>query len=281
MIHSNVVSLWRMLELKASPFIRAAMQIERIKSVAESGANDSQMDALISVAESPQPIVHLDQLISFTVPLNANLTRIASQRLKDQILTGQMTWNDLARSINEVGDRLKDELDGAVLFVADPRFSHLLETARDPFPEGISEAFPSAVFEMSEAGKCLALHRATAAAFHSIRALEVGLLALARFLSVPDPTKGTDRNWALILKKIKEAQDTRYAAKDRMPGMVGAKVEAAYATFDAVKGPWRNPTMHVERVYQLDEAEHILNSVRVVFENVAAICDENGQPSTV
>ena len=56
------------------------------------------------------------------------------------------------------------------------------------------------VFELDEAAKCLALGRSTAAVFHLMRAMEVGIRSVARCLGIPDPLKPAERNWGSILK---------------------------------------------------------------------------------
>ncbi len=109
-----------------------------------------------------------------------------------------------------------------------------------------------------------------------MRALEVPIRALATFLGIPDPTRPIEKNWAIVLSAIKVAMDTKYTAKARMPGSDGAKVEALYATLDAIKNPWRNATMHTENTYLPHEADHIMMCVNHFIMNMAQLCDENG-----
>jgi hypothetical protein len=47
---------------------------------------------------------------------------------------------------------------------------------------------------------------------------------------------------------------------------------------DAVKNPWRNATMHVEKKYTPEEALHIHSSVRGFMMRLADRMDENGIP---
>jgi hypothetical protein len=58
----------------------------------------------------------------------------------------------------------------------------------------------------------------------------------------------------------------------------GALFEELHASLDAVKNPWRNATMHVERKYTDDEAEHVFAAVRGFMMKLASRCDENGDP---
>jgi hypothetical protein len=65
----------------------------------------------------------------------------------------------------------------------------LYEPSKPRFGKNVAEKFSSIAYEIEEAGKCLALERSTAAAFHSIRSLEAGIAALSRCLQIPDPAK--------------------------------------------------------------------------------------------
>lgn len=46
----------------------------------------------------------------------------------------------------------------------------------------------------------------------------------------------------------------------------------------SVKDAWRNSTMHIERRYTDEEAEHILSAVRSFLKKIARRLDEDGLP---
>jgi hypothetical protein len=54
--------------------------------------------------------------------------------------------------------------------------------------------------------------------------------------------------------------------------------EELHASLDAVRNPWRNATMHVERKYTDDEADHIFVAAKGFMAKLASRGDENGQP---
>ena len=134
------------------------------------------------------------------------------------------------------------------------------------------------VFELDEAAKCTALGRPTAAVFHLMRLMEVGVRALARCLQIPDPLKAAERNWGHILGEIKKGVDARYPTAATRSHGDGALFEQLHASLDAVKNPWRNATMHVENKYTDDQAKHIFAAVKGFMEKLADRCDENGEP---
>lgn len=133
-------------------------------------------------------------------------------------------------------------------------------------------------FELDEAAKCRALGRPTAAVFHLMRLMEIGVRATARCLGIPDPLKPAERNWGRILGGIKAGIDAKWpTGSDRISGD-GALFEALHASLDAVKNPWRNATMHVENKYTDSEAEMIFLAVKGFMTRLADRCDENGLP---
>lgn len=140
--------------------------------------------------------------------------------------------------------------------------------------------FPSLTKEISEVGKCLALGRATAAAFHSIRCLEAAIRAMSRCLGIPDPTKGADRSWAKYLGKISGEMDRRWPAPygtTRMSGD-GKLFSELYGALMAMTDPYRNSTAHLDAFYDMDEAEHLVSLTTGLLQRVAARMEENGLP---
>jgi hypothetical protein len=125
---------------------------------------------------------------------------------------------------------------------------------------------------MDEAGKCLGLGRSTASVFHLMRVLEVALHAVYKCLGISIPLLGTDRNWGVIINRIRDNIKARghFSEKDLF--------QELYALLDAVKDAWRNGTMHVEDKKTEDEAETIFIAVRSFMKKVSSRMDETGDP---
>jgi hypothetical protein len=269
-------SAWDMLEINGQSFMHAVQEIRRVQTYMDRASDQEIWKAAIGVDRKPI-IAAAEGIIQATQQLYARASNIAATRLKNALESNEkFTWTDLRSAMVDIDSRLRDELTLVKLFVLSDQESLALGSGQSLLGEFVSDRFPSMLFEIEEAAKCLALGRSTASAFHSMRALEVTIRALAAFLQIPDPTKPAERNWAVVLGAIKAKIDERYPAKSRMPGSEGAKVEALYATLDAIKNPWRNATMHTENVYQPHEANHILQCVNVFVLNLAQLCDENG-----
>ena len=194
-----------------------------------------------------------------------------------------MQYGQLAAKTAEVESRFADHLSDIKLLVLQPSEAQLmlpvdgLLGSIGPHVEGFPAAFPRASQEIEEAAKCLALNRYTAAVFHCMRALECGVRAFANLIGIADPSKPSEKNWGVILKKLSDALDAKWPRGTRLDGTAGAEYEKIYATFDAVKNPWRNATMHVENVYSPHEALHIARCTAMFLVELAKHCDEEGR----
>ena len=51
-----------------------------------------------------------------------------------------------------------------------------------------------------------------------------------------------------------------------------------YALLDAVKGRWRDATMHVEEKYTEDEARRLYQTIENFMRRLAARMDQDGNP---
>jgi hypothetical protein len=149
----------------------------------------------------------------------------------------------------------------------------------DPFDSGlapfnphfrpVSLRFGLANKDIAEAGKCLAFGRHTASVFHLMRVMEVGLRALGASLNDPSLDPKTNPSWGKILARGDKEMQKHLA--DRCPEWRADEnfFSTAQANLRAVKDAWRNPTMHIERNYDPDEAEDVWNTVRAFMRHLS------------
>ena len=78
------------------------------------------------------------------------------------------------------------------------------------FGKDVRVAFPSAIIDIEEAGKCLAFERWTACVFHLMRVMETGLHVLGDSLNLP---LTTNRSWDAVLRKCGEELDKPVAKR--------------------------------------------------------------------
>lgn len=102
--------------------------------------------------------------------------------------------------------------------------------------------------------------------------------AMSRCLGISDPTKGGERSWANMLKKIKNRIDEKWPNSSDKMGGDGRTFDELYGTLAATNNPYRNSTMHLDQKYTMEEAEEIFSAVKAFTRRVANRMDEQGLP---
>ena len=179
------------------------------------------------------------------MPAMKNLSLAVGSVLNQIILAGpavqitQQQIDDIGIAMSRFETVFADESPTfATYFVSQKRAystRHLIEKAENAFSDEIKEKLPAqCVFDIHEAGKCIAFELATAAGFHSVRALE----ALA--LDYVNKRKLTPKHKDLgeYLRVLKEN---------------GAD-QRAITIVDQIRGMRRNPIVHPKDNLQLDDA---------------------------
>lgn len=129
------------------------------------------------------------------------------------------------------------------------------------------DAFPSAVTEVDNAGKCFALDQPTAAVMHLMRALEIPLAALASALDITL----TNANWQTVINEC-----------EREIKALGSKVDKEFyseaaTNFLYFKNAWRNHAMHGRDTYDKRQAFDILQHVGGFMKHLSnRLCEPGG-----
>jgi hypothetical protein len=167
----------------------------------------------------------------------------------------------LGLGVREVRRVLHHELQSKTFMYIPQDKIKYFNDARSLFGRETLDRFPSVIVEVEEAGKCYAAGRDTAAVFHLLRITEAGLKAAAKALSIPTDT---NRSWDSLLKKITSAVQVQHS-RDEWTEFYTDLV----ARLHAVKDAWRNPTMHIEKVYGSEQALDIFNGVSSFMRHLA------------
>jgi hypothetical protein len=275
-------SLWDLMyPLDARRTFTAVGALVRIKAVVEAIKNPPTGNAHDTMTPSTRMTVeeHMGTLMVALSNVSAPVTLEGCKELQEKLgKDKKFTYEDLMVSCEELHKRLMIELSANVFLSLDSEMIKYFKPAYPLFGDEFANRFATdGAFELDEAAKCLALKRPTAAVFHLMRVMEIGIRSLAKCLSVPDPIKPAERNWGIILNHIRDGIEKKWpTSADRATGD-GPLFEELCASLDAVKNPWRNSTMHVKK-YTDDEAEHIFIAVKEFMEKLASRCDENGLP---
>jgi len=168
-------------------------------------------------------------------------------------------WPYVNRTVFDTGKRITDELETKFCFAVSADKVAFFDSA-DAFGNDVADGFRSAKFDISEAGKCLALGRNTACVFHLMRIMEAGLTALAKNFSIvldrPDWHKMID----MIEAAIKAIPNDQNRPEDWRDKQTFFSQCASY--FRVTKDAWRNYTAHGHSKYDEEEARDIYANVR-------------------
>lgn len=226
-------------------------------------------------------VIYVENLIVQLRDLNLNVScKKAKQLITILKMPGSVkdpgavqTWAQYCASLREI---IEFELEGCAIYYLSSRVE-LLEPGEPLFGAAVEKAFPSARYDIAEAGKCLALRRSTACVLHLMRALQSGLICMAQALDKP----ALADNWNTILNEIETE------IRSRNKGTHGEKWKnedepyfAAAAThFRFLKNAWRNHASHAKARYNEEEAEEIYASVRAFMRHLSQRLSEPGDSS--
>ncbi|RIJ20320.1 hypothetical protein D1224_14405 [Henriciella barbarensis] len=224
-----------MKDLNAQRFIQTVTLVSNIRAQIEQWSIEAKGELLTPEFRTFMANQFKD-LSAATGFVGAELAHMAAERYRNELDNNSsvLSVDDMRVAIKDVETRLTDEVGLMGFMVLDRAQYGLLQPAAKLVDWDIERIFPDAARELSEASKCLALQRSTAAVFHAMRMLEVGIQKFSELLNIPDPVKPAERNWAIILSRIKGEIDTKYPQKDRLPSSKGAAFAEIYASLDAI-----------------------------------------------
>ena len=219
-------------------------------------------------------LTHLRAISEDCSDVGLPVSIMAANGLIDTLGRGEIT------SHRELAEPLRDVMKTMARELAVPRFFHIstakiqynepnlfdskVDSLADAIRSNVSTSFPTASFDIAEAGKCLALGRNTACVFHLMRVVEIGLKALGRELEAP--IEGID-SWEDILRKLRDALKLRLF--DKRPDPSKQYFDSLIGYLYAIKTAWRNPTMHIGAKYDEEEAAGIFNAVKIFMRTAA------------
>ncbi|MFD0986748.1 hypothetical protein [Methyloligella solikamskensis] len=255
-------SLLDMLRFHADKFVNLLNLLNLIENLLTDPESFFQTEGNTQLA-----VERLTELETLLQALRLNVSLKKAQQLKMLMAGGNAEMGLLAKSYCEqLRERIEHELDGKALYFVSNN-ARLLDSDEPAFGQRVDECFPSARFDIEEAGKCLALSRGTAAVMHLMRAAEVGLGCLASALKVD----ASNENWNSLLNDIEKEIRSRTAAthgqdwKDREEPFF---TESA-THFRLMKNAWRNHAAHARVKYTTEEAGEIYQSVRAFMRHLS------------
>jgi hypothetical protein len=182
----------------------------------------------------------------------------------DRILSGP----DLEAAIHylsQVVSIVPDESQTKLFFVVSSGTKALLAPTTPRFGEQVDNVFPIAVDDIIDAGRCLALGQGTASVFHLMRVMEAGFRGVAAELGVSYAP-----SWESYERKLKNILDpANYKSLSADQNAKRSFYDAVLSDLNTVKMVWRNPTMHIVKTYDAEQAKLIYAAVENFMRRIA------------
>jgi hypothetical protein len=178
----------------------------------------------------------------------------------------------IGRSLIEIQDRLVDELSTRLFFQL-PYEKHKMFSQPTSGWEEIIGRWPDVRTDVEEMHKCFALSRYAASVFHSIQAIECGLLHFGKFLSLTDPKSG----WTAVSNELDRIViRTKRESLSEFEKKNFAFLEQMHGVVISLKNAWRNKISHSQgKLFLLtseftpDVAEEIMTASRALMRRLA------------
>jgi hypothetical protein len=245
-------SLWDMLILDAEQFISLLHTLLSTELMARG-------------QKGPLPSDRQTTLLDFADTVKKRCEELelwVSARTADNMIGSADSSERVHDSIRQVTNSITLELQGRQFYGVITRFLGYHDKPQ-LLGEDVFNNFPSAKYDIYEAGMCLAFERPTACVMHLMRVLETGLTVLAETLGL-----SKQNDWGSFLRKIDAELNERAKTSGARSADEQFYAEAAI-NFDRMRRAWRNPTMHPDKSYSQDRAEEILISVRSFMAHLA------------
>jgi hypothetical protein len=179
----------------------------------------------------------------------------------DATLTDQLA-SRLSKIIVDIRKTLEAELQGFEAYIVTPKrldTVKLLGRVSDLFAPKVFEKLPSiARFDLEESAKCIAFERSTASAFHILGGTES---VLRVFYTQLVRQKRVDLMWGPMVQHLR----SKTRAK---------KFTVLLNNLDNIRGSFRNPTAHPEKIYDIQEAQDLWALCGDVINRMAAMIPE-------
>jgi hypothetical protein len=280
-IPHGVVSLLAMLEFAARDYVELAYEFGSVIAIARKSVPQGTIDLSKSIGKLLEDVNRLGLLVTREA-LGAfflEVTKMQPNSVKMQGLGDERTLyftnagldNDrMCHHLEAIYSTLKAEL-RTTLFKVIPKEKAKYSDAVWLKGLELQSKFPTAFKELERGGTCFSLGQATASVFHSMRALECGLAALARPFNISTALE----NWNAIIEQIEKAvraigQQPRSQQKSDDEQFFGGATSHLYF----VKNAWRNHVSHRLESYSDDEALKILMRTQEFTESLCARLQE-------
>ncbi len=205
---------------------------------------------------------HIALLLAAMSDPSMHMCRRAAERLRSTL---QSTYHKepIGNEVADLRRRILDQAETVYCITLSPQEQDLFEPKEHLLGAEVAAKLPEVAYDVLEAAKCLSLSRYTAAVFHLMRVMEIGVQRLGAKLGV-DLAK--EKNWQNILDEIAKALKP-LSTRDANTKLFSAACNHLYS----VKVAWRNEVMHPKQNYNADETEAIYWNVRAFMRDLGKL----------
>lgn len=200
-----------MLKLRAGSFARSVQTVSAKWALAQITAGFESRDSYESAMWDKESLetlrVAVDNLSEILPDFDMPATLGALAKIDRFMREEPPSASLLEKSLTVLFSVLPDELESRYFLAMSAREAALFDSPTPVFGPEVETKFPGTVTEdVSEAAKCIACARYTAAVFHLMRALELGVNNFAALLHVtPIDIRGKPKNWQNFLDEVNAA----------------------------------------------------------------------------
>lgn len=258
----RLVSLLDMLRFYADKFCRCSSLLGQMFVAIRNG--ETPIGKSFGLVGSELRRIEKDCEEAGLVVTLAQIKRV-HQLVETDILNTNLPF--FGQELIQIQTRLNDELEARLFFSVPQEKAKFYHDNPDPYGASVAQAFPSILFDATEANKCFALGRATACVFHLMRVLEIGLSVLAAKFSIPSG----HTNWHNIIEGVERA--VRNMGADPAKPADWKDQQEFYSQvanhFMIFKDAWRNYTAHARGKYTDEEAGIIMANTQAFIQKLA------------
>jgi len=275
----RLVSLWDIvIEFSGATLFMCGVGLEETSHAAMWDAGLGQMPFQVSILHQPVNDKTAQRAVEWVssvvricdrlgAPISASTARDIVGRLEGN---EKPSFNWLKHQMGSLKELIRKELrEKLFVYISPEKLRFVSNDERGiSFGQAVVDSFPSTRFDICEAGVCLAASRATAAVFHLMRVLEIGLSAFAGKFDIPSD----HTNWHNIIEGIEKAVRSMGSNPNRAADWKDQQefFSQAASHFMSFKDAWRNYTAHSRGVFTEERAALIFDSVRSFMQTLAA-----------
>ena len=256
---NQVISAYDMLEFKAARFFNLALTLQILRNMMEKKPSDAVMDNGTKdfLCEELEKVkVHCDGI---GLPMALLQIDRTMDNLKEKDIS--LDFGNAAGHVKNIYLRIQDELGLQLFMHINSENSRYYLQPQKVFSQVVLDKFPSIINDVESSCRCYATGNYTASVFHLMRIMECGLRILGRSLNDNSLDPKKNPTWESILRKCDD--ELRKKLNDRCQEwkLDDKFFSDATANLRAVKDAWRNPTMHIDQIYDSEQAVAVLNAV--------------------